>query len=270
MLFGKHLSLKQAVDIYYRVVRVILPVIIILYWSSSALPEETESYPPLPEALEALESDDEVIVRTEEFPSLQGNPCLYVFEPKNLDPNTGFIFYPGGLVDPRAYAPPAYRIAAQGFLTVIVCMPQDLAPYGSNRANKVLRRYDWIEKWAIGGHSVGGSFACKFARQFAYKLDGVILWGSWPSVLFRLDRKDIQAISIYGSNDGYPEEIQEGAKHLPEDAIFVEIQGGNHTQCGYYDTAPDPVQPHDGIAEISREEQQDQMIAATVEFLGEL
>jgi hypothetical protein len=48
----------------------------------------------------------------------------------------------------------------------------------------------------------------------------------------------------------------------------VPIEGGNHTQCGWYDTSPDPVQPEDNPADITREEQQVQIINATVAFLG--
>ena len=102
--------------------------------------------------------------------------------------------------------------------------------------------YPGIERWIIGGHSLGGSFSCRYAKEFTDKLAGVILWASWPSEAFRLDDTELKAISIYGTNDGHPETIEAGAEHLPADAEFVKIEGGNHTQFGWYDTSP--INPH--------------------------
>ena len=66
-----------------------------------------ESYPPLQEALDALVSDSTVTVRTVEVEAWGGDANYYYsFEPSSADPTVGFIFYPGGLVDPRSYAPP--------------------------------------------------------------------------------------------------------------------------------------------------------------------
>lgn len=229
-----------------------------------------ESYPALPEALSALDSDDAAAVLPIKFPFALVSPQYFVFTPAGATPTKGFLFYPGGLVDPRAYAPAAHAIAAAGYLVVIVSMPFDLAPFGWKRGNLILRQFDWIKTWAIGGHSVGGSYACRFAKRYPAKVAGVVLWASWPSALFSLADRDIKAISIYGSKDGQPEEIEAGAGDLPPDAAFVKIEGGNHTQCGYYDTAPEPVQPGDNPATISRQEQQRQMIEATVGFLSGL
>lgn len=64
----------------------------------------------MPEALAALESDAQVHVETD--------PCL-MFRPTNQDPTTGLILYPGGRVDPRAYAPAARALAEEGHLVII-------------------------------------------------------------------------------------------------------------------------------------------------------
>ncbi len=74
---------------------------------------------PAPEALAAMESNQVVTVRD------RGD---YVsFAPAGMTPITGFIFYPGGHVDYRSYAPVAQRIAARGYLVAIVRMPLSLA-----------------------------------------------------------------------------------------------------------------------------------------------
>lgn len=225
------------------------------------------SYPPLPEALDALESDAAVTVTQVVVPEWERDSNFYfAFEPENVEPTVGFIFYPGGLVDPISYAPPIHAIAAEGYLTVIVKMEDDLAVKGYKRADKLMSDYDEIETWVIGGHSLGGSFSCAYAKEFTDKVDGVVLWASWPSETFRLDDTELKATSIYGTNDGHPESIEAGAEHLPADAEFVKIEGGNHTQFGWYDTSPNPTQAGDNPADITREEQQAQIIQATIDF----
>ena len=226
--------------------------------------------PAMPAALEAMESDNSVTVETVEVAEWEeGSNFYFVFKPKYTNPKTGFIFYPGGLVDPRAYAPPARAIAAKGYLTVIVKMVSDLAVLSSNRADKIISDYSGIKTWIIGGHSIGGSFACSYAKEHTDKISGIALWAAWPSESFRLDGTDLKAISIYGTKDGHPEEIKAGAEHLPQGTPFVEIEGGNHTQFGYYwdGVNEDFVQEGDNPADISREEQQKQIIKATLDFL---
>ena len=75
------------------------------------------SFPPLPEAVEALESSCKVTVKTVIVPEWPENTNFYyAFEPKNKNPKTGFIFYSGAYVDPRSSAPTMQAIAAQGLL----------------------------------------------------------------------------------------------------------------------------------------------------------
>jgi len=232
-----------------------------------------DSFPAMPEALEALESDDNATVSENKLAWALFSPQYWVFEPKDTEPTKGFIFIPGGLVDPRAYAPPLHEIAAQGYLTVLVSMPFDLAPFGSKRPSKIIRKYKGIEKWAVGGHSVGGAYACKYAKEFTNKVDGVIIWASFPSINFRIEDKDVKVILIYGTNNpnSNADEIEEHAvPYLPDDTVYVEIEGANHTQFGYYDTSPDPIQPGDDNATITREQQQGRIIRETANFLDQL
>ena len=74
--------------------------------------------PPHPIALEAMESSPDVRVLRNDW---------FVFMPKRVNPSRGFIFYPGGLVDPKAYAPFAQDIAVAGYLVVIPPMPLNFA-----------------------------------------------------------------------------------------------------------------------------------------------
>jgi hypothetical protein len=189
-----------------------------------------------------------------------------------MNPTTGFIFYPGGLVDPRAYAPPAHAIAAQGYVVVIVKMIRDLAVLSADRADRVISDFNEIKTWVISGHSLGGSFACYYAFKHPDKVDGVVLWAAWPPEGYSLAGTDLKAISIYGTKDGHPEDIKAGAALLPEGTPFVEIEGGNHTQCGYYWDGVNEnfVQDGDNPADISREEQQRIMVQSTLTFLNQV
>lgn len=255
---------------YLRMPLCLFSVIICLLIHGNIRAQELhESYPPLQEALDAMESDEDVNVHEENVDEWgEEENFFFAFEPNKKNPSVGFIFYPGGLLDPRSYAPPMHTIAAQGYLTVIVKMPRDLAVFGHTRANQIIDRYPDIERWIIGGHSIGGSFACAFAKEYTDKLEGVVLWASWPSESFRLDATDLKAISIYGTRDGEVAGIEGGAEHLPADARFVKIWGGNHTQFGWYDTSPDPMQEGDNPARITRERQQRQILNATIGFLN--
>lgn len=73
-----------------------------------------------------------------------------------------------------------------------------------------------------------------------------------------------EVLSIYAENDGLTtiNEIDESKENLPTEAVFKEIEGGNHAQFGVYGE-----QKGDNDPKISWEEQQKEMINITLEFL---
>jgi hypothetical protein len=211
---------------------------------------------PMPEALAALQSDSQVTVTTE--------PWL-VFQPTQTTPTTGFIIYPGGRVDPRAYAPQAHAIAEKGYLVVIVPMPLNLAVFGVGQAASVIQAYPEIEKWVIGGHSLGGSMAASYAYNHTDQIDGLVLWASYPANSNNLSSSTMKTSSISATLDGLstPEKIAASHSLLPADTTWVVIEGGNHAQFGWYGD-----QPGDNPATISREEQQAQIVQSTLDLLN--
>ena len=214
----------------------------------------SNSYQPMPQALEALYSDSQVNVQTNKW---------LVFHPQAQEPTTGLIFYPGGFIDPRAYAPSAHAIAAHGYLVVIVPMPFDLAFFDVNRASDVIAQCPSIKHWAIGGHSLGGVAAAMFVKSHPGLVQAITFWASYP--VDSLIDSQVTAVSIYGTNDVSVKQLL-GARHLmPPMTKWVVVEGGNHAQFGYYGT-----QSGDGIATISREEQQMQIIKATVDTLSQI
>lgn len=210
--------------------------------------------PPQPEALAALEMD--ALVTVETSPWLVFRPTQTAF--------TGFIFYPGARVDPRAYAPAAHALAAEGYLVVIPSMPLHLAVLGANRADDIIAAFPEIDVWDIGGHSLGGAMAAHYAHDHPDAVEGLVLWAAYPAAQDDLSRSDLAVISIYGTRDGLAtgDKIEASRSLLPADTQWVAIEGGNHAQFGWYSP-----QAGDNPATISQREQQRQVIAATRDFL---
>jgi dienelactone hydrolase len=214
---------------------------------------------PMPEALMALESNGTVTVSTD--------PWL-TFKPADGAVTTGFIFYPGGKVDPRAYAPPARAIAKGGHQVVIVPMPLNLAVLAPNRANDVIAAYPEVRHWAIGGHSLGGTMAATYAAKHGDAVDALILWASYPTEGGSLALEtDLATASIFGTLDGLIslDEIEQSGNLLPTQTEWTAIEGGNHAQFGWYGP-----QDGDNPATISREAQQAAAVTASLNLLDSL
>lgn len=214
---------------------------------------------PMPEALAALESDAAVQVTTRPW---------YTFQPTGESRSTGLIFYPGGRVDARSYAPPARALAEQGYPVVIVPMPLNLAVLGSGRAADVIAANPQVERWAIAGHSLGGAMAATFTHSNPDAVDGLVFWAAYPAGSADLSaRADLAVSSIYGTADAVinQDAFQGSRALLPPATVWTAIEGGNHAQFGWYGPQSDA-----DVATISREEQQAQVIAATLALLQQV
>ncbi|MBK9124736.1 MAG: alpha/beta hydrolase [Chloroflexi bacterium] len=209
------------------------------------------------EALAALESSEAVSVSTE--PWLTFTPA----EPAG----TGLVFYPGGRVLPEAYAPAARALAEAGYLVVIPAMPLNLAVFAPSTAKAVIAAHPEIDAWVIGGHSLGGAMAANFAHANPDAVQGVVLWASFPQASDTLAGSGLVVASIYGTLDGLAsvDDIDASRPYLPDGTAFVAIDGGNHAQFGYYGP-----QGGDLEATISREEQQAQVVTATLAVLAQV
>ena len=211
---------------------------------------------PLPEAWAALGSDGDVAVIQDRW---------IVFLPTDQEPRAGLILYPGGRVDPVAYAPMARSIAADGYLVALVPMPLNLAFTGINKASQVMAAYPEISRWAIGGHSLGGAMAARYVYQNPANVDGLILWAAYPAASDDLSGRDLSVASIYATRDGLAtlEKINASRPLLPPDTAWIAIQGGNHAGFGWYGP-----QRGDLAATIAQEEQQRQIVEATLDLLA--
>jgi pimeloyl-ACP methyl ester carboxylesterase len=213
---------------------------------------------PQAEALAALQSDANVTVEQGEW---------LVFAPAGEAPVTGLVFYPGGRVDARAYAPAARAIAAEGYLVVIVPMPLNLAVLAPGRAADVMAAYPEVAAWAVGGHSLGGAMAANFAAARPEAVRGLVLWAAYPAASDDLSAADLAVVSVYGTRDGVAsvEDVLAAAERLPPDTGWVPLAGGNHAQFGWYGP-----QAGDDAASLSHADQQARTVAATVALLAAL
>jgi len=195
------------------------------------------------EAIEALQSNEKYLVNLTDY---------ITFKPAK-EYNSGVIFYPGGRVDPKAYAPLCEYLAEQQHLCVIVPMPLNLAIFGIDKADAIRKAYPDIHYWVMAGHSMGGGMAARYVQEHMEDNDikGLALLGAYSDL--DISKAVILVTSFRGTNDGLlsKESWENTKKNLPSKySTFTEIQGGNHSQFGYYGH-----QDGDGEATIAHEEQ---------------
>ncbi len=233
---------------------IIIILSILVIGTTSFIVWSNNNYEPTLEAMSVLKNEDTIDISEDEF---------ITFIPKNKEINKGFIFYPGGKVSEEAYSLLAKGIADEGYLVVIVPMPLDLAVFSPNKAEKAMERYGYIDSWAIGGHSLGGVMASKFAGE-NNSIKGLALYASYPSG-DELKDKEIEVVSIYGSEDGVADLEKIKNATLSNNSSIFEIKGGNHAQFGNYGE-----QKGDNKATISSEDQIKEAVDITVKMLERL
>jgi hypothetical protein len=213
--------------------------------------------PLLPQAEAALASTEAAT-----FEEVDG---IITYTATDSSPTTGLILYPGGKVPSAAYAPQARTIAEQGYFVAIVSVPFNLAVFGIDAAGPVIASHPEITRWAVGGHSLGGSMAAQFIDSHPGTVDGLVLWASYSAADLAAD--GLSVLSAYGTLDaGVPSYTsQANVDKLGPAVTFDVVEGGNHEQMGWYTG-----QPNDPPATISREDQQRQVVTATLELLAKL
>lgn len=166
--------------------------------------------------------------------SVTNSADLISFVPVANAQTTGLIFYPGALVDPRAYAPLARQLAEQQVAVYIIKLPFRSAAFGQqeatvfDRTRQLMAATPTITHWVIGGHSRGGGMAGRFARLYAEQLQGLVLIGtSLPKEpTFDLAALTMPVLKIYATNDGLASvaEVKANAQYLPPDAPGLRLQ----------------------------------------------
>jgi len=174
----------------------------------------------------------------------------------------GVILYQGAKVDVTAYSVEAKIIADNGYAVFIPKMPFNMAFFGINKADSIIKDNPDIADWYMAGHSLGGSMAAKYTSNNQEKIAGLILLASYS--VDDLSDYGGKVLSIIGTKDmGIDnEKLDETSINLPRDTEFYMIEGGNHSQFGDYG-----FQKGDNIADISLEDQLELITNKMLEFL---
>lgn len=180
---------------------------------------------------------------------------------KNLT-NIGIVFYSGARINHNCYIPMFTKVAEYGYTVFLVKMPFKLAVFGVNSANHIIKNQREITIWYICGHSLGGAMAGNYVNKNNDKIKGIILLGSY--VVKDLKNINLKAISIHGKNDKVlnMENFGKNKVNLPINTKFIELDGANHSYFGDYGE-----QKGDGLAQITREEQQNITVQHIVDFI---
>lgn len=183
---------------------------------------------------------------------------VLVFEAEGAAP-VGLIIYPGARIRPESYAPQGQELAAMGVPVFIPALTLNLAILDQEAAIPIIEGNPEIEQWVIAGHSLGGAMAARLADRGL--VEGLVLWAAYPEESIDLSDDPVAVASVYGTRDlvATPDEVLAAGPRLPASTRFVAIDGGNHAQFGWYGD-----QRGDGEATISRDEQQDQAVAAVL------
>lgn len=172
----------------------------------------------------------------------------WAFVPQEV--SAGLVFYPGGNVAAESYAPLMEALAARGILGVLLKMPASLAILDMDAAEGIQAAYPAVQRWYIGGHSLGGYAASTYLGDAHEKYEGLILLAAYTQTDLTDTKLDV--LSIYGSEDGVlsRERYQAGLPLLPEGYEELIIDGGCHSYFGAYG-----MQSGDGVPAVTREEQ---------------
>lgn len=183
---------------------------------------QTSAMGPLEDAQTAMESTDQVKVTTKEE--------WVEFMPTSPE-GVSVIFYQGGLVEEESYAPLAQLLSAAGHPVYISKMPANLAITKMNLASKIKQAYP-EQTFVIGGHSLGGAMAARYAANHTDELAGVFFLGAYPDEKGSLAESALPVISITGTKDEVVsrEKLEAGKSYMPQDAIYYVLNGGNHAQ----------------------------------------
>jgi len=225
----------------------VLATVAFLFYSSMVMRGDRAA------AIEVWTNDDLVVTSTDHS---------IVIAPATDPSGAGLVFIPGAKVDPYAYLYKLSGIVEETGATVVITKPiLNLAFFDQRPLSTFTDDAPTVERWFVGGHSLGGVRACQWAE--GTDVAGLVLFGSYCSN--DLSDTGLQVLSISGSEDGLstPQKIDSAASLLPEGTDFVEIQGLNHAGFGDYG-----VQPGDGRSSLTGAEARDEITAALTHVLA--
>lgn len=208
---------------------------------------------------------------------ITGTDRGFVIEPTTAGRGSeelGLVFVPGARVEPSAYLFRMSGIVAETGMTVVITRPTlNFAILDGRPLETFTADAPDVDRWLVGGHSLGGVRACQWAQTAASAppspaspdVVGLMLFGSYCAD--DLSGTDLAVASFVASNDGLstPDDIAASANLLPDGAVTITLEGANHAQFGDYGS-----QFGDGESTVTTDEVQAQIVRATADFVGRL
>lgn len=181
------------------------------------------SYQPSSLALEALEDAHET------WDYMHFSPSL---------PSKGnVIYYPGGLVNPQAYAYMGFVLSALGYDVFVTKPLFHLQIINPEQGRLIMDDYPSNLPWYIGGHSLGGTSAAFWVHAQPSLFSGLFFLGSYPSEAHDFSESAMKVLSVKATLDTVMNQATyESSLALlnPSTTSYVTIVGGNHSQFGDY------------------------------------
>ena len=219
------------------------------------------------EAQRAIQSDSAVSVR-----HVDG---IWSFIPRgsSLTANPALLFFPGALVSPVAYAPLVRAAATAGYPAYLLELPRRGAfggaedPLLAQRFERLLAQPDTPRRWVIAGHSRGAVVATQFAAAQHAGFSGLVLIGTTHPRDVDLSSLSAPVTKVVGTRDGVarPAAVEANRAKLPSATQWIWVEGGNHSQFGWYG-----FQPGDRRPRVPAAVQRSTMIRAVLNALAQV
>ncbi|TDK25968.1 hypothetical protein E2F46_05005 [Luteimonas aestuarii] len=196
-------------------------------------------------------------VRSDARVSIEAGSGVWRFEPVVATPGAAsLLFFPGGMVDPVAYAPLLRDVAARGHSVALVALPRRGAFGGAEDPAVLARAYALVRdaggRWVVAGHSKGGKVAALFAHAYPRQTAALALIGTSHPRDVDLSDATYPVLQVLADRDPIAsiERANRNRHNLPRSTSRIVIEGGNHSRFGEYG-----FQPGDRFAAITRGQQ---------------
>ncbi|MHA7153821.1 alpha/beta hydrolase [Arthrobacter sp. TMN-50] len=184
-------------------------------------------------------------VEEAEVAAVRADPAVRVIDregyiallPADGTAETAMIFYPGARTVADAYLPSwAPIVDATGVAVYLAKMPFGFASLRDDAAQDIIAAEPAVDTWWIGGHSLGGITAARYADTHP-DFEGLLLWAAFPERdVVLTDVPALEVLAVTGSKDEIvpTEVVRERLAVSAGDADVVEIDGMEHSQFGAY------------------------------------
>lgn len=208
---------------------------------------------------------DESLLQNSKTITVKESSNFYSFEPVKEFKGV-LIFFPGAMVETKAYVPLCRKIANNNIKVYLIKMPWRMASQGYNLPKELKLFDDKSKTYILAGHSLGAKMAAQFVYENPSLIDKLILIGTTHPRDISFANSTIPILKIYGSNDGVADEesIIKNKSKLPAATKFVKVNGANHSQFGYYG-----FQLGDNSASIGREQQEVATLQHILAFINQ-